>query len=101
MEPINYRPSELRKVVTKPENPPLSPISHHSLPISIFPQIEFPRYRERRAVASSLQVRSHPPRSHFNTLVCYGCLSAQPIRLDHVRSPGTPWTVLSLRHHRG
>jgi hypothetical protein len=76
-------------------------ISHHSLPISLFPQIGFLRHCERRVMASSLQVHSRPPRSCFSTLVCYGCLSAQPIGLNHVRSSGTPWIVLSLRHHRG
>ena len=53
------------------------------------------------AVAKRLQVRSYPPCPRFSTLVCYGCLSAQPIELDHVRSPGTPRVVLSLRHPRG
>jgi hypothetical protein len=53
------------------------------------------------AVARRLQVRSYLPCPRFSTLVRYGCLLAQLIELDHIRSPGTPRVVLSLHHHRG
>jgi hypothetical protein len=76
-------------------------MSHHSSLIPLFPQIVFPRHRERRVVASSLQVRSRPPRSCFDTPVCYKCLSAQTIELARVVSPGTPQIVLGMCHHHG
>ena len=53
------------------------------------------------AVARRLLVRSYLPCPRFSTLVRYGCLLAQLIELDHIRSPGTPRVVLSVRRRRG
>jgi hypothetical protein len=75
-------------------------IVHQSAQILKFPQISQNSAVSELTVASSLQVRSCLPFSRFNILVCYRCLAARPIELDHARSPGTPRIALGVRHPR-
>jgi hypothetical protein len=74
-------------------------IVHQNAPILKFPQISQNFVVSELTMASSLQVRSCLPYSRFSIPVCCRCLAAQPIELDHTRSPGTPRIVLGLRHH--
>jgi hypothetical protein len=79
---------------------PVPQIVHQSAPIWDFPQISQNSAVSELTVASSLQVGSCLPHSRFNIPMCYRCLAARPIELDHARSPGTSRIILGLRRHR-
>jgi hypothetical protein len=79
---------------------PVPQIVHKSAQILKFPQISQNSVVSELTVASSIQVHSCLPFSRFNILVCYRCLAARLIKLDHARSPRTPWIALGVRHPR-